>query len=64
MNMQPTVVDVVMITLKATSPPAMRVHKLEDWPPLVHPRITMPTKTLSSNLKTLEIMNASMGMMP
>mmetsp|Transcript_2982 Transcript_2982/g.7252 ORF Transcript_2982/g.7252 Transcript_2982/m.7252 type:complete len:247 (-) Transcript_2982:323-1063(-) len=42
MTMVPSVVDVVMTTLRATSPRAMYVHRFDAWPPLMEPTRTRP----------------------
>lgn len=62
MKMQPNVVEVVIKTLRATSPPAMSVHRLDAWPPLMEPTSTMPAKIAPDAPIALAIKKANTGM--
>mmetsp|Transcript_77639 Transcript_77639/g.122523 ORF Transcript_77639/g.122523 Transcript_77639/m.122523 type:complete len:218 (+) Transcript_77639:298-951(+) len=44
MKMHPRVVDVVMSTLRATSPPAIKVQRFDACPPLMDPTSTRPAR--------------------
>ena len=49
-TMHKRVVDIVINTLKATSPPAIKVHKLDVCPPLMEPISTSPASVGASAL--------------
>ena len=63
MKMAPTVVAVVINTLKATLPLAMYVHKLDACPPLMLPTKTMPANKAGLNPNPLANPKARMGIM-
>ena len=64
MKMAPTVVAVVMSTLKATLPLAINVQRLEAWPPLMLPTKTMPAVKAGSKLNNLHKLKPKAGIMP
>lgn len=63
MKIVPTVVAVVIITERATSPLAMYVHKLEAWPPLMEPTSTQPARNGGGRFSALAMKYASAGIM-
>jgi len=63
-TMHPSVVEVVISTLNATSPPAIKVHRFEAWPPLTAPTRTMPARIGPSAPIIFARANASAGIMP
>mmetsp|Transcript_26465 Transcript_26465/g.63142 ORF Transcript_26465/g.63142 Transcript_26465/m.63142 type:complete len:218 (+) Transcript_26465:324-977(+) len=64
MTMQPKVVEVVMRTLRATSPPAIKVQRFDAWPPLMDPTKTRPANMAPSAPMAFASMNANKGMIP
>eukprot|EP00962_Isochrysis_galbana_P008064 scaffold2191_cov138-Isochrysis_galbana.AAC.6 len=56
-----SVVDSVSTIESATSPPAMRAHRLDAWPPLTQPRRTKPTRVGPSTPSNALIASVTRG---